>query len=145
MTKKSGPVNILMEEPMNHNPFVSCGIDIASQKFDVFLMDQEENGIHQSFDNSALGIQKYISFLEKNSFQGKVVMESTGRYHELLATTLYSNGYSTFVINPLRVKNYHQAGIQKVKTDKNDSKILAEMGIKEKKLDPLISKFIKPV
>ncbi|NCO46372.1 MAG: IS110 family transposase [Vibrio sp.] len=120
---------------MNHNPYVSCGLDISSQKFDAYLMDQDENGVHHVFDNSADGVSECLAFLSAHSYRGKVVMESTGRYHELVATTLFTSGFPTYVINPLRTKKYQQAGIQKVKTDKQDSRMLAEMGIKEKKLD----------
>jgi len=62
-------------------------------------------------------------------------MESTGRYHELVAVMLHTAGFETYVINPLRAKKYHTASVRKLKTDKNDAKILAEMALKERVLD----------
>lgn len=119
----------------NKSEFISVGIDVSSETLDVFLMNQQEEGKHKVFNNNEQGVAEIIAWLEKYDFHRKIVMESTGRYHEYIAVTLFTKGYDTYVINPLRVKKYQQAGIQKVKTDKHDAKILAEMGIKEKVLD----------
>jgi len=115
--------------------FVSVGCDISSEKIDVFLMNEEEKGIHRVFKNNSSGMEEIIKLLQINSFEGKIVMDSTGSYHELLAATLHLNNYDVYVINPLIVKKYTQASIQKCKTDKQDSKVLAEIGIKEKKMN----------
>lgn len=115
--------------------FLSAGIDVSSEGLDIFLMNEEEKGTHKKFNNTKDGILKLIDWLKNNSFNGKIVMESTGRYSELVAVMLYMEKFNVFLINPLRMKKYQQAGIQKVKTDKHDAKILAEMGIKEKTLD----------
>lgn len=115
--------------------YISAGLDVSSEKLDVYLMNQQENGKHIVFSNNEAGVSEMITWFKSNDFHGKVVMESTGRYHEYVATTLYTKGYATYVINPLRAKKYQLSGIQKIKSDKQDSKILAEMGIKEKMLD----------
>lgn len=120
---------------MEKQNFISVGIDVSSDKLDIFLMNQEELGKHKVFDNNKRGVGKLINFFQQEHFAGKVVMESTGRYHELVAVTLFSEGFETYVINPLRAKKYQTSQIRKLKTDKNDAKILAEMGLKEKKLD----------
>jgi len=113
----------------------SLGIDVASKKFDVCLLDSDGKRQHAIFENSAQGIQNCLHLLQEKSFDGSVVMESTGRYHELLASSFFTQGYQTFVINPLRTKKYQQASIQKVKTDKQDAKLLAEMGFRPGELD----------
>jgi len=113
----------------------SLGIDVASKKFDVCLLDTDGKKQHAIFENSSQGIQDCFQLLQEKNFDGSVVMESTGRYHELLALSFYTRGYQTYVINPLRVKKYQQAGIQKVKTDKQDAKLLAEMGFRPQELD----------
>ena len=115
--------------------YLSAGIDVSSEKLDVFLMNKEEEGIHKIFLNTEEGIRKIIKWLKDFSFEGKIVMESTGRYHELVAVMLFEAGGNVFVINPLRAKKYTTAQIRKLKTDKNDAKILAEMALKEKTLD----------
>ena len=119
----------------NQEKFISAGIDVSSEKLDIFLMNSEETGKHRVFKNTKNGIQKLINWLQENQFEDKVVMESTGRYHELVAVTLFAEGFDTYVINPLRAKKYQTAQIRKLKTDKNDAKILAEVAMKEKKLD----------
>lgn len=124
-----------MTHKNNKENFLVAGIDVSSEKLDVCLMDRDEQTKHKGFKNSKHGIQQLIEWLEKNEIEGKIVMESTGSYHELVAVTLFTKGYDVYVINPLRVKKYTTAQIRKLKTDKNDAKLIAEVALKEKKLD----------
>ncbi len=118
----------------NQKKFIAAGVDVSSEKLDLFIMDKEEQGKHKIFSNTKHGIEKMIEWLEINNFEGKVVMESTGSYHELLAVTLFIAEFNVFVINPIQAKKYTISQIRKIKTDKNDAKILAEMALKEKKM-----------
>lgn len=118
----------------NQKKFIAAGVDVSSEKLDLFIMNQNEQGKHKVFSNTKSGIKTMIEWLELNNFEGKIVMESTGSYHELLAVTLFIAGINVFVINPIQAKKYTISQIRKVKTDKNDAKILAEMALKEKKL-----------
>lgn len=115
--------------------FVSAGIDISSQKLDIYLRENERSGISQTFSNDEKGIKKMISFLGQHAFvKQKIVIESTGRYHLLLSIMLAESGLQVSVINPLKLKKYQTASIRKVKTDKADAKLLAEVAFLEKDL-----------
>lgn len=118
--------------------YATAWIDVSSEKLDVFLMNENEQGIHKIFENNKKWIQKIISWFNQkwlNKTNGKVVMESTWRYNELVAVILFAEGFNTYVINPLRIKKYTLANIRKVKTDKYDSRLIAEVALKEKYLD----------
>lgn len=111
--------------------FVSGGIDVSSEKLDVFLRSSSGKGIHKIFQNTERGISKMSHFMQTQQFHGKIVMESTGRYHGLCAVTLKEKGHLVSVINPLLLKKYQTAQIRKRKTDKFDAKLLAELAHKE--------------
>ena len=52
-------------------------------------------------------------------------MEATNIYWEALASFLHARAYTVSVVNPARIKGYAQATMQRNKTDKLDSAIIA--------------------
>lgn len=64
-----------------------------------------------------------------SQYTGKVVMESTGHYHWLVALLLSEHGYDVYVVNPILSKQYTSGNIRKVKTDPQDAKGLARMAL----------------
>lgn len=131
---------------VNHTPMKtttlndqSVGIDVASKKLDVYLRQNANEGIHNTFINTESGINKLLAFLTKHSFSGLIVMESTGRYHGPCAVMLTEAGFSVSVVNPLSIKKYQNSQIRKTKTDKIDAQILSEVAVLEKNL-PLFNK-----
>ena len=85
---------------------VSVGIDIAKKKFDaafLFGNDTHETG---TYENNAVGIQKFISRLKTQRTAETVpcVVESTGLYHVPSALMIRQAGYRVNVINPLITK-----------------------------------------
>lgn len=107
------------------------GIDISKQVFDVSLLE-ENLWKHKVLKNNLLGFEKLMSFIEKEDF---VVMEASGTYYLPLAEYLYSKGINVVVENPLSIKRYAQSRLKRAKTDKADSKVIAEYG--KKNLDEL--------
>lgn len=59
----------------------------------------------------------------------KVVMEATGIYHLPVPTYLQEKGLFVAVINPYLMKVYRSGDLRKAKTDKIDSRIIANYGI----------------
>jgi len=109
------------------------GIDVSKQQLDISLVLGKKNIIeHFVVENSIKGINKLMKRI--SDFAEKIVMESTGRYHFLVAFTLAQAGYDVRVVNPLLARKYLSASIRNNKTDKADSKILGEMAIVEKAL-----------
>ena len=107
------------------------GIDISKQVFDVSFLE-ENVWKHKVLSNKLLGFEKLITFIEKEDI---VVMEASGTYYLPLAEYLYSQGINVVVENPLSIKRYAQSRLKRAKTDKADSKVIAEYG--KKNLDEL--------
>ena len=59
----------------------------------------------------------------------RVVMEATGAYHLPILSYLKEKGFFVALVNPLEMKRYRCQGIRNAKTDKIDSKIIANYGI----------------
>ena len=59
----------------------------------------------------------------------RVVMEATGVYHLPILTFLKDEGFFVATTNPLEMKRYRCQGIRTAKTDRSDSKIIANYGL----------------
>lgn len=111
---------------------VSVGIDVSKANLDVTLLTLGKT-THRKFSNTTKGINTLEKFLVNNSIHNQcpIVMESTGDYHLLCAFQLIQRNYNVKVINPLIAKHHMITTVRKVKTDKVDSYLLAELGLKQ--------------
>jgi transposase len=102
------------------------GIDISKQVFDASFL---ESGIwiHEVFNNEESGFKKFLKRIDAADI---VVMEASGSYYLPMAEFLFLAGIHVVVENPLRIKRYAQSQLKRAKTDKADSKIIAEYGRK---------------
>ena len=86
---------------------------------------------HCVFDNTPQGFKEFLEFLsQKGISSGHAVMEATGRYGEDLAEFLYANGHKVSILNPAQIRYYSKSCLTRSKTDKVDSKIIAEFSSK---------------
>jgi transposase len=111
---------------------LAIGIDVAKASMSVCLKFREGFSKALKFSNTETDIKRLAKQLI--GYQGKIVMESTGHYHWLIALILSENNLDVRVINPLLAKKYTQSSIRKVKTDKADAETLANMAILEEHL-----------
>ncbi|MDO8512446.1 MAG: IS110 family transposase [bacterium] len=111
---------------------LAVGIDVAKASMSICLKFREGFSKALKFSNTETGIKKLAKQLV--GYQGKIVMESTGHYHWLIALILSKNNLDVRVINPLLAKKYTQSCIRKVKTDKADAKVLANVALLEEHL-----------
>lgn len=112
---------------------IAVGVDVS--KDTLAICERFENGDELTeIKNNKTEIKNFSEKLNRYNFKGHIVMESTGRYHLQTALILSENNLDAIVINPLITKKYSSSSIRKVKTDKKDSQILAEIAIKEEKL-----------
>lgn len=58
-------------------------------------------------------------------------LEATGSYGDGVALFLHEQGYVVSLINPLRIKGYAAAKLQRNKTDQADTRLIAEFCAKE--------------
>lgn len=100
------------------------GIDISKRDFHTCF---SEDGKVKIFMNEPAGIRtfirylKVIKYLPENTILG---LESTGSYHLPVSYLCSRAGYTVNVINPLVTKRQNQTGIRRVKTDKQDARLI---------------------
>ena len=116
-----------------NSKLIAIGIDVAMETLAICFKysDQEK---YKEIENNKTEIKKLSKKLHKEDFQGMIIVESTGRHHLQTALTLTQDDLDVRVINPLMSKKYSNSAIRKVKTDKRDSQILAEIALKEERL-----------
>lgn len=102
------------------------GIDIASEKMDIFI---SSTGEYLSLARSQNGVEEL-----KKSLLGLdvklITMEATGGFETFIACQLNSMGYDVAVVNPLKVRNFAKALGRFAKTDKIDCRVLCDFGEK---------------
>ena len=107
------------------------GLDISKDTVDTY---SDAFG-HLKIENTIQGIQTLLAHLQANGL-GKenthVCCEATNVYYLLVTTTLHQNGYAVSVVNPLAIKGYVKMQLKRIKTDKQDAKLIAEFAKKEK-------------
>ena len=102
------------------------GCDLAKLTFDATLLIGSGAQHYHSFPNTPEGFTQLQAWLEAHGVtQLHACMEATNIYWEALATFLYEQGYTVSVVNPARIKGYAMATMQRNKTDKLDSAIIA--------------------
>lgn len=110
------------------------GIDFSKKKFDatvILACGIQEIGTrqHGSFPNEPKGYRSFIKWVKTNSWQtGQdewlFCGEDTGSCSIGLSKWLYGKGYDIWIANAYAIK--HSSGIQRVKSDKADSAVIAE-------------------
>lgn len=114
------------------NKVETIGVDVSSKKLSICQLMKNGAKRFKEIPNQRKNILSFIDSL--NDFTGKVILESTGRYHLLAALLFCQGGMEACVINPLISKKYSISAVRKVKTDKQDSLILAQIGKQEERL-----------
>nr|DAJ52144.1 MAG TPA: transposase [Inoviridae sp.] len=107
------------------------GLDISKDTVDTY---SDACG-HLKIENTIQGIQTLLAHLQANGLnQGntQICCEATNVYYLLAATTLNQHGYAVSVVNPFAIKGYAKMKLKRVKTDKQDAKLIAEFAAKEK-------------
>lgn len=102
------------------------GIDISKQTFDVSFLENEK-WQHLIFENNQKGFKALNRLINQDDW---VVMEASGAYYFALASYLFQKHIQVCVENPLVIKRFSQMMLYRAKTDKKDSKIIAEYGMK---------------
>jgi transposase len=80
------------------------------------------NGVRQERANTKEAIQAWLHGLPAGSI---VAMESTGRYHQMLAALAYAQGMRVYVLNSMDVYFYVRALGTRGKTDMTDAAVIA--------------------
>ena len=102
---------------------VHVGIDVSKRTLDVCLLPQGESFV---LTNDQEGVDQLLSHLEGVSPE-LVVLEATGRFERLAATSIASAGIAVAVVNPRQARDFAKAIGQLAKTDKIDAFVLARL------------------
>jgi len=103
---------------MNKKKKQIVGIDVSNKYFDTYW-----NNNHEQYENCTAGFRKLLKDIPADA---EIVFEATGNYHYRLANFLAAKKRAVKVLNPLQFKRWSQAQNRKAKTDKADSRDLAE-------------------
>lgn len=104
------------------------GVDVSKGTLDMTAILPEE-GLkkHDSFLNKQLGFKTFMNWVDQFKIlpsETLVCMEHTGLYIVSLCDYLRRKGFVFSVVNPLQIKR--SMGIQRIKSDKRDSLVIAQ-------------------
>jgi transposase len=103
------------------------GIDLAKLTFDATLLTPSGAQHHHTFANTAQGFTDFGAWLKCHKVsQAHLCMEATNIYWEALAAWGHAQGHTVSVVNPARIKGHALATMQRNKTDKVDSAVIAD-------------------
>lgn len=110
---------------------ISVGIDVSKEKSTVCVLKPYGEVVMTPRDvqHTESELAKLVNELNKLQEEVRVVMEATGVYHLPILSYMKENGFFVALINPLEMKRYRCQGIRNAKTDKIDSRIIANYGI----------------
>ena len=114
----------------------TVGIDLSKKTFDVMIYDIQ---LHRQFQNTSRGFKQLIKWVEKNT-NGSLeeilfCCEHTGIYSLRLALFMVQKEISLTMVSGLAIKK--SMGLKRGKTDKIDSKMIAEYAYEKKHKLPL--------
>ena len=110
---------------------ISVGIDVSKGKSTVCILKPYGEIVSKPFNitHTQKDLSELSSMLFRLNDEVKIVMEATGIYHLPVLTYLQEKGFFVSVINPYLMKSYRNESLRKAKTDKIDSRIIANYGI----------------
>ena len=102
------------------------GLDVSKDTIDATLITTKGSKDYIKISNNTEGFENLINWIKTKRIRKIAVsMEATGIYYEQSAEYL-SAIYTVYVINPLKIKEYAKSQFSHTKTDKADSKLIAE-------------------
>ncbi len=100
-----------------------AGIDIGKSRLDIF----RSPGSIQVFENTPLGVNQVLAWVEEQEIE-QVVLEASGGYERLLLDVLLESDVEAVRVQPSRVRAFaHALGLH-AKTDALDARLLCRYG-----------------
>lgn len=106
------------------NNKTSIGIDVSKARLDLYC---EQTDTTESFENSSSGIDALIKWLEGRTYH-RIVLEPSGGYERSALYALVEYHFPVSLVHARSVKHFALAQGILAKTDKLDSKTLAQYG-----------------
>lgn len=114
-----------------------AGVDVSKERLDITMFDGE---VSNSFDipYTQASFNEIISRYTVGSVH--VICEATGNYHRRLSKFNQELGVRFTSLNPFIIKRYSDVTMKRAKTDRMDSKLIAEYGYKySPPINPVVS------
>src|SRR3954471_15546818 len=105
-----------MGENDTMSPELFIGIDVSKDRLDIAVRPTVQS---LSFENTDSGVDELIRTLSELS-PTLIVMEATGRYHQLALGRLVAAGLPAIAINPRQGRDFARALGRLAKTDRID-------------------------
>lgn len=108
---------------MTHS--IVAGVDVSKERLDVTLYDGEQ---HQSYDiaYTTKAFDSILKHYQDSSIH--IVCEATGNYHLKLGKIAHDRGLKFSSVNPFIIKRYGDICMKRAKTDRVDSRLIAQYG-----------------
>lgn len=104
---------------------IHLGIDVSKRVLDVCILSESDHyGESFTVANDHEGVDEILSRLGQ-SVPKLVVMEATGKYERLAATSIAAAGITVAIVNPRQARDFAKAMGKLAKTDKIDAFVLA--------------------
>ena len=108
---------------------IAVGIDIAKRTHEACFMGQDGRQIGKArrFHNTRLGVRALLDDLQQLREPATIGLEATGHYWLALHDALERAGHTVQVLNPLQTHAYRKTTIRKVKSDRKDAWLIADV------------------
>ncbi|WP_107855686.1 IS110 family RNA-guided transposase [Neisseria weaveri] len=104
----------------------TIGLDISKNTIDVTLIRTNGQTDYTKIANNPEGFEQLADWIRTKRIRKlNIAMEATGIYYES-AANYFSSIHTVYVINPLKIKDYAKSQFTQTKTDKADSKLIAD-------------------
>lgn len=108
-------------------PYTPLGIDISKAHFHVGLLKGEKQSKYKQFANCSEGFAQLSQWLQQQGIeQVHGCLEATSIYGHALALYLHQQGHRVSIVNPMRIKGYAKSQLARTKSDRADTKLIAQ-------------------
>lgn len=115
---------------------LSVGVDVSKAELMVCELYADDTCRTTAIANTPDTAQAYAANLMTRGFTGCLIVESTGHWQWPIVLSAVDQGVDVRLINPLQASRHRQGRVRKVKTDRVDAEVLAEMALTERHLPP---------
>jgi transposase len=108
---------------------IAVGIDVGKRNHEACFLDGAGREIGRSlrFTNNQGGLRLLLDRLQELAEPATIALEASGHYWLGLHRGLAARGQSVQVVNPLQTKALRPVGVRRIKTDRRDAFVLADL------------------
>lgn len=118
----------------------NVGVDVGKNTLDVFILERDT---HCQVQNTSDGIKQLIRDLRRLKLT-RVLVEATGGYERAFVEACVEKDIPIIVAQPILIRQFAKAQGLIAKTDKLDSKLIAEFGaIMKSEMKPIATKEVR--